>query len=67
MPADTHAAVEHPAPLLHTYDGALELIPISRSSLRKLVSAGTLPTVIVAGRKLIRHADLLELVERGTV
>lgn len=57
-------AVEH-TPLLHTIDQALALVPISRTSMRKLIADGTLPTVVLAGRRLVRHTDLVALAERG--
>lgn len=64
MPEVALPAVER-TPLLHTIDQTLALVPISKTSLRKMIADGTLPSVVIAGRRLIRHADLVALAERG--
>jgi excisionase family DNA binding protein len=43
-------------------DDAAALIGLSRSSIYNLINAGKLPSTIVAGRRLIRRADLVALI-----
>lgn len=38
---------------------------LSRSKLYELMKAGTLPSIKVGARRLIKHADLIDLLDQG--
>lgn len=48
-------------PLLHTVDRACLVMGIGRTSVYKLISEGKLRTVRIAGRTLVPHASIEEL------
>ena len=50
-------------PLAYSINQALELVPISRSSLYNLINRGELRTVKLGGRRVIPTAALTELLE----
>lgn len=51
-------------PLTVSFDGAAAALGVSQSTLKRLVRSGEMPTVKVAGRRLVRHADLTAYVDR---
>lgn len=51
-------------PLTYNINGAVKATGISRTSLYKLIAAGELPIFKLAGRTLIRAADLQALIDR---
>jgi predicted DNA-binding transcriptional regulator AlpA len=50
--------------LLHDVPGAAKAMSLSRSSIFVLMQRGELPSLMIAGRRLIAHDDLIELVHR---
>jgi excisionase family DNA binding protein len=52
-------------PLSHGVAGAAGAIGISRSKIYELIRSGELRSVKVGGRRLIRHSDLVELLEKA--
>lgn len=51
-------------PLTYNINAAVKATGISRTSLYKLIGAGELPIFKLAGRTLIRAADLQALIDR---
>jgi excisionase family DNA binding protein len=55
----------HSERLAYRVNEAAELLGISRSSIYVLFENGQLPFVKVAGRRLVRRSDLLELLQKA--
>jgi hypothetical protein len=49
---------------MHDVRGAARAMSISRASVFALIARGELSSTVVAGRRLIAHADLVDLVRR---
>lgn len=52
-------------PLTVSVDKAARLIDVSRRTMERWVSEGTIPSVLIGGRRLIRFRDLESAVEKG--
>ena len=55
-----------PKRLAYSVKDAVIVSGLSRSFLYQLIKDGTLASTKIGGRRLIRHADLAALLERGT-
>ncbi len=60
---DPVAAVVSPTALAHSIEETLDLVPIGRSTLYKLIGTGELRTVTIARRRLVPHSALVALIE----
>jgi len=49
---------------MHDVRGAARAMSISRASIFALIARGELRSTVVAGRRLIAHSDLIDLVRR---
>jgi excisionase family DNA binding protein len=61
----THSRPDPDLKLAFRIDEAVVASGLSRSTLYNLIAAGTLPSVRVAGRRLILKADLIKLLTGG--
>lgn len=50
--------------LLHNFDHAAEQLDVSKSTVKTLVRDGDLASVMLRGRRLVAHEDLLAYVAR---
>lgn len=55
-----------PAPLLHTISDACALLSISAATAYRMIDAGTLATVRIGRRRLVKAESIKALAENGT-
>ena len=52
-----------PQPTTLTVDQTARTLGLSRSTIFKLINSGELPSFVMAGRRLVKYAEVLKLVE----
>jgi excisionase family DNA binding protein len=53
-------------PMAYRIRDAVKTSGLGRSTLYRMIGDGRLPSVLVGGRRLIRHTDLAALIQNGS-